>query len=249
MDKKDLTIIIPCYNEEECIQKSFFELETFIGNNNGINVIFVDDKSNDRTLSFLHAIHERSPQKENIRIIENQLNLGKGGAIIAAIEEVETSLVCYTDADLAYDLDNILNFRETIENRQIVVANRVHEDSMCTISPRLLGTIFFRHFISRIYNFIVRRALSLDGRDIQAGLKMCATEDFKHIIGMTSCRDFSFDLEFIFMAQRDGMKLVEKAVKYNYISRKTSVNIISLSMKLLYTIISIYLRPKADSTS
>ena len=68
-----IVIIIPCYNEEECVQIVYNEVANIIVPNCYIEYIFINDCSKDNTLGVL--------KKNNAKIIDLPVNLGIGGAV------------------------------------------------------------------------------------------------------------------------------------------------------------------------
>ena len=72
--KKKVLLIIPAYNEEECILKTYQEIEKYNKNNkNPYDVIVINDGSKDKTSEICH--------KNNIPVIDLIHNLGIGGAV------------------------------------------------------------------------------------------------------------------------------------------------------------------------
>jgi glycosyltransferase involved in cell wall biosynthesis len=93
-----LSIVVPCYNEEEVVP--FFYDET-VNELNKINIdyelIFVDDGSKDNTLSILKRL---SKKDKNIKIISFSRNFGKESAMLAGLEKVAGDYAVIMDADL-----------------------------------------------------------------------------------------------------------------------------------------------------
>lgn len=86
---KQVTVIIPAYNEEERIARTIQAVKTI----NGIaRIVVVNDGSNDRT-----SIIAR---KEDVLVIDLDNNLGKGGAMNASLPLIDTDVVAFLDADL-----------------------------------------------------------------------------------------------------------------------------------------------------
>ncbi len=72
---KTITVVTPCYNEEENIQKCYKEVKRVLGNidNYRYDHIFIDNSSTDGTLDILKNI---AMQDKRIKIIENSRNFG-----------------------------------------------------------------------------------------------------------------------------------------------------------------------------
>ncbi len=101
MDAAILSIIIPCYNEEESIPLFYAETlktEKFF-NDNGVSLefIFVNDGSRDKTVEVVKSLREKD---ERIHLISFSRNFGKEAAIFAGFERAKGDIVVLMDADL-----------------------------------------------------------------------------------------------------------------------------------------------------
>ena len=97
MDK--ISVIVPCYNEEESLPIFYKAIKKVIlkMNNVSFEVIFIDDGSSDKTLSI---IKEFSKKDKNIRYISFSRNFGKEAAIYAGLEYSTGDFLTLLDADL-----------------------------------------------------------------------------------------------------------------------------------------------------
>jgi len=94
-----LSIVVPCYNEEESVGP-FFERLSEVCHEMGMafECIFVDDGSADRTLARLRELHAKFPTQ--VRFIELSRNFGKEAALLAGLRAARGNLVAVMDADL-----------------------------------------------------------------------------------------------------------------------------------------------------
>ena len=93
-----LNIVIPVFNEEKTIIPMLNKLNSECRSIKNKNIIVVDDGSKDKTSSLL-----KKNSKLYSKLIISDNNLGKGGAIILALEHIKTGYVLIQDADLEYD--------------------------------------------------------------------------------------------------------------------------------------------------
>ena len=95
---KCLSIIVPCYNEQEAIPLFY---DAVVGALGGMPVeyelLFVDDGSKDGTLSALRALRERN---ERARYISFSRNFGKEAAMFAGLEAARGDYIAIMDVDL-----------------------------------------------------------------------------------------------------------------------------------------------------
>lgn len=97
MDK--ISVIVPCYNEEESIPLFYKEINKVISkmNNVSFELIFVDDGSSDKTLDIIKKL---SKDDKNVRYISFSRNFGKEAAIYAGLEASTGDYITLLDVDL-----------------------------------------------------------------------------------------------------------------------------------------------------
>jgi polyisoprenyl-phosphate glycosyltransferase len=93
-----LSVIVPCFNEEEVIEHTNERLRRALGDiTPDYEIIYVDDGSRDRTAELLHEIQAASPQ---VRVIRLSRNFGHQIAVTAGVEYARGAAVVLIDADL-----------------------------------------------------------------------------------------------------------------------------------------------------
>ena len=99
MEKKLISVVVPCYNEEEALPFFFEEIDKVMGQMPDYNfeVIYVDDGSKDKTLSILR---ERAAVDKFTRFVSFSRNFGKEAGMLAGLRESKGDFVCIMDADL-----------------------------------------------------------------------------------------------------------------------------------------------------
>lgn len=98
MNKK-ITIMVPCYNEEESLPSFYAELtKTFADNKTyRLEFFFINDGSKDGTLNL---IKELAGQDERVSYLDLSRNFGKEAAVAAGFDFLDTDAVVLMDADL-----------------------------------------------------------------------------------------------------------------------------------------------------
>ncbi|EOT29637.1 glycosyltransferase family 2 protein [Enterococcus saccharolyticus] len=94
-----LSIIVPCYNEEESLPLFINEVEKVAVNiEHKLEYIFVNDGSKDQTLQVLRNLHKQMPDK--VRYISFSKNFGKEAGLYAGLQAAKGDLITVMDADL-----------------------------------------------------------------------------------------------------------------------------------------------------
>ena len=96
---KKLSIVVPAYNEADCIAK-FVAAVSGLGLGNPLEIVFVDDGSTDETLA---RIQEAAAKDERIRYVSFSRNFGKEAAMLAGLRHATGELAVTMDADLQHD--------------------------------------------------------------------------------------------------------------------------------------------------
>ena len=94
-----LSVVIPCYNEEEVIGETMKRLKSFCAGlvDMRVELIFVDDGSRDRTRELLRGF---AAEDERIRVVGFARNFGHQIAVTAGIDAALGDAVVLIDADL-----------------------------------------------------------------------------------------------------------------------------------------------------
>lgn len=99
MSKKLLTIIVPCYNEEEAIPhfyKAIKDIEPQLASVD-IEILFIDDGSRDRTLDVCKELRKTD---KRVRYVSFSRNFGKESGIYAGLKHSKGDYVVIMDVDL-----------------------------------------------------------------------------------------------------------------------------------------------------
>ena len=122
--KKSLTIIIPCFNEEDVIEESYRRLKTVLENlSNFSEIIFINDGSTDKTEQILARIAKKD---KRVKVLSFSRNFGHQKAVTAGINHCTTDLAVIIDVDLQDPPELIPDMVKTLEesNAQAVYCVR-----------------------------------------------------------------------------------------------------------------------------
>lgn len=109
-----LSVVIPVYNEQECLETLYGRLTTVLDTlKQSSEIIFTNDGSKDRSSEILKEFYRRRPHQ--VRVIEFNGNFGQHMAIMAAFERARGDVIINLDADLQNPPEEIPNLLEQFE--------------------------------------------------------------------------------------------------------------------------------------
>ena len=145
---RDLSVVIPVYNEEENLPPLWEELRAVLeALRLSFEVVFVDDGSRDRSAEIIRGFRERD---ERVRLVRLKANAGETAATDAGFKAADGRWVVTMDADLQNDPHDIPAMLSHLEQWDAVTGWRVSRGE---------GDSIVRRASSRIANR-VRNALS-----------------------------------------------------------------------------------------
>lgn len=142
-----ISVVIPCYNEEEAIPLFYQEISKIIEKLKKkvtFELIFVNDGSKDRTLE---EIRELSKKDKKVRYISFSKNFGKEAAMLAGLEYATGDYVTTMDVDLQ-DPPHLLE-------EMLRLIKEEGYDCVATKSTSRKGYSFFRKFCTKWYYRII----------------------------------------------------------------------------------------------
>ncbi|HEX9004120.1 MAG TPA: dolichyl-phosphate beta-glucosyltransferase [Blastocatellia bacterium] len=229
-----LSIVIPAYNEENRIVKTLQGTFDFLNAQNyDSEVLVVNDGSSDRTVE--KVVEFATQTTGRLRLIENPGNRGKGYAIRNGMLQAGGETILFYDADLATPTSEIVKVITPIaENRyDVVFGSRALDRS-------LIGThqSVIREAIGRGGNWIQYLLTSLNFKDTQCGFKAFRREAARSIFPLQQIDGFGFDPEILFIAKKQGWRLLETPVRWNHVDG-SKVNPIASPIKVLLEVSTI----------
>lgn len=235
---KSLTIIIPAYNESKRIQKSLIDIDKYITEKNKadlIQVIIVDDGSLDSTKEAAENwIQKEAKNKNSFQIISYKPNRGKGYAVREGFLKSQSDLVLYTDADGASPIKEIEELLKAIDDGfDIAVGSRVlkNENTRVKMSFKRRFVGFTFHTILKIFNLA-------DLKDTQCGFKLFKSEAAKKLAKCQQCFNYSFDIEYLFLARKFGYKIKEVPINWYHVEG-SKISLMRDSIKMLSEVLKI----------
>ena len=108
-----ISVIIPCYYEEETIPLFYAEMEKIKSQiDDNFEYIFVNDGSKDRTLQVLRDLNQAD---KNVHYLSFSRNFGKEAALYAGLKQATADFVTVMDADLQDPPELLLTMKSMLE--------------------------------------------------------------------------------------------------------------------------------------
>ncbi|MEG3859256.1 glycosyltransferase [Microcoleus sp. herbarium12] len=235
-----IAVILPVYNEANCIEQTFDRILEFSQKNHVYNFIIVNDGSTDNTLEIIENQLKAFPT-HHIKLISYSNRQGKGYAVKKGCEDVDADCICFMDGDLAYSLEHLEPLVEKLEKFDVVIGCR----NLDTENFRNLTLL--RKISGKIFNFISRAILNLKYKDMQAGLKGFNKKPAQDIFKRQTLTGFSFDAELLFLAKKKGYTIGEipARVSQQHLYKMSQVNIFQDSLKMLSCLFKIRYNDRA----
>lgn len=200
-----LSVLIPMYNEAETVldtaKKMTETLDAALGHGE-YEVVFCDDGSRDgcRELLDSHPV-------EGCRTVGYKDNRGKGSAIRYGIMQCEGDKIVYTDCDLAYGTQAVVDIWNASGDNDVEIGCRtLGKDGYSGYTP-------LRKFMSKAYIKVISILAGFRYSDSQCGLKCLKREAARDIFSRCTVDGFAFDLEMLILADKLGYKVGEFPAK------------------------------------
>jgi len=177
-----LSIIIPCYNEENTIKVTVEKVLKFSLYDK--EIIIVDDCSTDQSRKIIKNLAEDT---SIIKYFFLDKNLGKGAALNKGFKEANGDIILIQDADLEYDP----------KDYPILIKPFIETDADVVYGSRFLGgeyvrLHFFWHFLANKFLTIVTNVVTnLNMSDMETGYKVFK----KNVINSIEIKEKSFGVE------------------------------------------------------
>lgn len=143
-----LTIIVPCYNEEEVLPETAKRLDLLLGQlvadgrvAISSNVYFVDDGSKDSTWVLIQKLRESSSRFGGIKLSRNR---GHQNALMTGLLAAHGDIIISVDADLQDDLNAIEEMLRAAANGADIVYGVRSARPTDTAVKRLTAQLYYR---------------------------------------------------------------------------------------------------------
>lgn len=199
---KKLSIVIPCYNEEETIYpflKETQKVERQMSDELFFDYYFINDGSSDKTLTVLR---ETAARFENVHYLSFSRNFGKEAALLAGLEAVDGDLITVMDADLQDPPELLIKMYSKLKQGYDVVGTRRADRK---------GEPFIRSLFAKTFYWLINKISSTEMVDGARDFRLMTRQVVDSILKLGEVNRFSkglfswvgFDVTYVVYENRE----------------------------------------------
>lgn len=221
-----LSLVIPCYNEEDNLEKLFSKLKSLIKANpaEDIEIVIVDNGSTDNSNNIIK--NSNLLLDKRFKLVEIKKNIGYGNGVFEGLKHSSKEFIAWIHADLQTEpSDTIEIFKQTknklLTGDYIVKGRRTNRSFL---------DIFFTKGMSIVTYLLFNKKLD----DINAQPKIFNKNFLSKLKNVPL--DFSFDIFFLLTAKKENIKIIEHpiVVHKRYAGEAKGGGTLKLKLKLTF---------------
>ena len=177
-----ISIIVPCFNEEESLPLFYAEMEKIkFQLNDHFEYIFVNDGSKDRTLAILRELNQKN---NSVRYLSFSRNFGKEAALYAGLKHATGDLVTVMDADLQDPPELLLTMKSMLE---------ANPDLDCVGTRRTTreGEPLIRSFFAKMFYKLINKISQVEMVDGARDFRLMRRQMVEAILEVSEYNRFS----------------------------------------------------------
>ncbi len=178
---KKISLVVPCYNEQEVINLFYEEIQKVKKDFNKVNfeIIFVNDGSSDNTLDLMRELSKN----DDVRYISFSRNFGKEAAMYAGLEASTGDYVAIMDADLQDPPALLKEMYEILESGEY--------DSVATRRVSRKGEPVIRSFFARLYYKLINKISKTEIVDGARDFRLMTRQMVNSVLSLKEYNRFS----------------------------------------------------------
>lgn len=202
-----LEIVVPVFNEQAVLESSITKLANYLSQEmpSTWQITIADNASTDNTSTIAQRLAAQLPN-----VVHRRLEVkGRGFALRDAWSASSANVVAYLDVDLSTDLAALPPLVAPLlsGHSDISIGTRLGQSSRVSRGPK-------REFISRSYNYLLRRTLQVKFSDAQCGFKALRADVARRLLPHIEDNGWFFDTEMLIIAERSGLRIHEIPVDW-----------------------------------
>ncbi len=198
-EPRQLSIVVPFYNEEENVRSTVAAIQQHIVPRvRESEILLVNDGSHDATRRICEELAAAEP---GIRALHHPRNLGYGAALRTGFSAARYPWIFYTDGDLQFDLAEITKLLPLVEGADIVTGHRIDRQDP-----------WHRRFNAGVYNTTMKVLFGVPCRDLDCAFKIYRKSIFDSIT--TQSDGILISGEILVQAARQGLVIRDIGVTH-----------------------------------
>ena len=202
-----LDVVVPVFNEQATLETSINRLHDYLTRSIGWSwrITIADNASTDSTPAIADSLARVLP---GVHAVHLPLK-GRGRALKQVWLASPADVLVYLDEDLSTDLAALPPLVAPLlsGHSDLAIGTRLGRSARVTRGGK-------REFISRSYNFLLRRTLAVGFSDAQCGFKAIRREVAQRLIPLVEDDGWFFDSELLILAERAGLRIHEIPVDW-----------------------------------
>jgi glycosyltransferase involved in cell wall biosynthesis len=200
-----ISIIIPVFNEEDCIEKTLDRIVEYMSKKEfSYEIIVADDGSTDKTKDVVEKVAQKYKDVD-IKFISEGVHKGKGFAVNIGMKNASGDYVLFLDADLSTDISEFEKFIPYIrQNVDVIIGSRrIPGAEVVVHQPKI------REFMGRVFSWLSNFILGTKFSDFTCGFKCFSKKAKEEIFSLQKILNWSFDSEILFLAKKLNYEIKE----------------------------------------
>ncbi|MBW2981186.1 glycosyltransferase [Candidatus Woesearchaeota archaeon] len=205
--KRDVSVVIPSYNEEGNVIRLIDRITKAIGKNYSFEVVIVDDASTDNTKKVLT---KRALKDKNVVAVFREGIRGIWSAQLDGVKLCRGKTVVFMDADFSHPPEKIPELLKYIPEYDFVSASRY-------IGTGGMKGIPIKHYIStNMFNIGMKVIMGLKATDYTGVFHAIKKDRLMQILPKSNALAGEFDLDLLYYAKKKRLKFKEVPFTYVY---------------------------------
>lgn len=232
MKNKEISVVIPAYNEEPRIKNTIEKTISYLKKNKyNYEIIVIDNASSDKTTVIVKKLIAHN---KKIKLLVNASNRGKGYSVKRGMLHSKYKLILHTDADASTPIDELDKFMQYIDDFDVIIGSRRLQGSKITEKQPL-----HRRFVGKAFSIISKLLIISEINDTVCGFRLYKREAAMHVFPKQRIFGFAFDVEILYLAKKFGYKIKELPVLWESSAKYSKVNAFVHSFEMFFDLIRI----------
>jgi glycosyltransferase involved in cell wall biosynthesis len=155
------------------------------------------------------VVRRAAEVRPNVRLVTTAVR-GKGVAVKTGALQSRGQVVFICDADLSMPPATLARFLASIREADVVVGSREAPGARRYNEP------WKRHFMGRVFNFLVQRIAVQGIEDTQCGFKALRRDAAFDLFSQQTLAGFGFDVEMLYLARKYGYRIMEIGIDWYF---------------------------------